>query len=174
MNILDINGQISKFRKSTLCWLLNDKIRFTNDRLQRYVCGNNVSILQQKELDQNEKIEYKTFISKGDFIVVFIDFQFYLVLVLNFQIMNRKTLSKSRFKKNDCNLEEKKSAEIGVIGDFYKITAESNLIPENRNEYLSVQHYIFHVNKEFIDLNSFEISPMVWDHCNNQVEFINQ
>lgn len=171
MQIIDDEGQVNKLNKSTLCWILQDKSRLTNDRLKRFIYGKSAaktSILQQIEapISQND------FISKGDYVVLLDDSNFWLLQVLNFQILDQKTLKGKRYNKSICSLVSNNSEKVGFSGNLFLITSESKIIHKNISKYISVQNYVCHVKKNMFNLNTCEISPEILNYCESLIEIV--
>lgn len=163
MKVVDENNNISTFKKSTLCWLLSEKVRLSNDRLQRYVHDK-----QRKEKNLCEKISNyplirkESFIKNGDFIVCKYGAYYLLMEVLNFQHMFQKTLKAKRYSKTICPLNTK--SEIGVMGNTHLISDSFKLLWNPDSQYIHIKNYVCHVDKSLFKLDEKTISPTVLEY----------
>lgn len=140
-------------KKSTLCWLLNDKERLTSDRLKRYVYGgtsdpNNCGL-------PSTPIYKQDYFKKGDYIIVNMNGGFALGEILNFQRCNQKTLKSKRFSKRTCGSS---TNEIGLLANaWYLIDENGSLTKMISSDYIAADNYVYHVRPEFFNLETLEI-----------------
>lgn len=166
MKIIGDNNNISTFKKSTLCWLLNEKVRLPTDRLQRYIHDQ-----RRKDAISNgnrkvnaQSIRQEDAIKKGDFIILKCGNFKVLMEVLNFQYF-AKTLKARRYPKNVCSLNTQEN--IGVTGNTHLISETNKLFWNPDSQYLHINNYMCHVEKTLFDLGEKSISPILANYIMN-------
>lgn len=154
-------------RKSSFCHLLNEKIRLTTDRLQRYIHGKtpakNGDMVKVEELSPS--LFKKNNIKKGDFIIVCDDKNYLLVEVLKFQYLNKETFADKRFTKSTVNLEV--DFDVGFLGNFYCIGKDAKLCPVITNSYFQTKSYVSHIKPNAFCLKSRMVSTDVTLYLNS-------
>lgn len=144
--IIDKDGQIKLFRKSTLCWLLNKKSRVSTDRIYRYVSNKKVPSTVQTVT--NKLFFKETTICIGDHIICKEGESLILGEVINFQMLNEKTLKNRRIVSTSINLLTKKNE--GLTANWHLITGVK-LIPMHMKDYIAKLNYFCHVDPVLVD-----------------------
>jgi hypothetical protein len=148
--IIDDFGNVSRFKKSVLIWLLNEKVRVSPDRLKRYIYPSKNSI-------NSSLLQKPNFIKKGDFVVINDDNNFILGEALNFRNLDKDTQRERKFIGNVCPVL--KNSNVGVLAStWYLITHDGDLLPFSSSNYFNIQNYQFHVSFDEIDLDEMKIS----------------
>ncbi len=155
MKTIDENGSIKLFRKSTLCWILNEKKRLSTDRLLRYKFSEGAP---KKIKISDSAYDKKDHITSGDFVVLREQELYLLGEVLNFQYINETALRWKRFNRKYCST---KADNVGILGNWFIIKPDGNLMPIIINDYLEIDKYLFNVSHDQFNLDNLWISSNV-------------
>lgn len=157
MKVVDANGINSLIPKSTLCWILNEKKKLTNDRTRRYIFDSP----KFKDVTHEDVPVHKSdVLSRGDYIILKECEQYLLGEILNFQFLNEDSKKGKRIPTKFCKLNDK---NIGLLGSWCIVTTTGMLIPLAINELLNSSQYICHVNPKIFDISSKTISNKIID-----------
>lgn len=165
LRVLESDNNVSFFKKSTLLWLLNEKCKISNDRLQRYVHN-------QRRLDRlnaenviqpiTPAFNQKSFIAKDDHVIFRHGSNFILLEVLNFQYLFEKTLKKKRYSKSVCPTESEKP--VGANGNCYLISNDLKLFHIKDSQYWDVKNYLCHTDKSYYNIKENTYSDKIFDY----------
>ncbi len=159
MKLQTADGSDSLFRKSTLVWLFNEKMRVSPDRLGRFIVDKQKSApIANVPMSTDLRVPlYKmNALKKGDFIIMKEDDNLLLGEVLNFMFLGEPKLKDRRFNQNFCLISSKRN--IGVSANWYLISDSKKLLKIGINQHLSFKNYCYHIHKIYFDLKNGTLS----------------
>ncbi len=151
---------ISEFPKSTLCWLLNEKKKLSNDRSKRYIYDAIRASEQDQANIENSPVFRMDLIQRGDFIVLKEKEKYLLLEVLNFQNFDAATKKAKRISKKFCN---RKVTSLAVLGNWHIMSMSGKLIPLVINDYHPIDSYICHANPSFFNISTQTVSAELFN-----------
>lgn len=170
LSYVDMNGNNCEMKKTTICWLLNQKERLTSDRLGRYAFNHQPKPSSNVTASCNENqqaIFHRDEICQGDFVIM--NYNDNIGEVLSFQHLHEVTLKRKRFLQKVCSISTK---DIGVLASKWYLVLENYSLKVTDYDYLEIGNYPGHTSREQVNFESLLISDNFLENLNKFGEIL--